>query len=102
MEEWEYIFEDDYFIEGIRDAFLIVFFPGPRNQFFAWGETSQGSVEFPHAQAQKLLDKITNLLDNIWKEYSRFERPGCQVFIRKPYKAVHVEVKKEDEDFYLM
>jgi len=99
MEEWEYIFEDDYFIEGVKDAFLIVFFPGPKNQFLAWGETSHGSVEFPTAQAQKVLDKTTQVLDALWKEYSRFERPGCQVFIRKPYKAVHVEVKKEDEEF---
>ncbi|MDL1955687.1 MAG: hypothetical protein LWW95_01340 [Candidatus Desulfofervidus auxilii] len=102
MEEWEYIFEEDYFIEGIRDAYLIIFFPGPKNQLLAWGETSHGGVDFPDAPPQGVLDKLITTLDALWREYSRFERPGCEVFLRKPYKTIHVEIKGgSEEDMFL-
>jgi len=96
MEEWEYVFEDDYFLEGIQDAFLIIFFPGPQNKLLAWGETSHGGIDFPEAQAQAILDKLIAVLDDQWREYTRFERPGCEVFLKKPYKTIHVEIKEKE------
>jgi len=95
MKKWESVFEDDYFLEGVKDAFLIVFLPGPKNEFIAWGETSQGSVDIPGAPPQEVLDKIIQSLDKIWKKYTRFERSGCEVFLRKPYNTIQVEVKGE-------
>ncbi|CAD7775577.1 hypothetical protein BLFGPEAP_01334 [Candidatus Methanoperedenaceae archaeon GB50] len=53
MEKWESVFEDEYFLEGVKDAFLIVFLPGPKNEFIAWGETSQGSVDIPGAPSPR-------------------------------------------------